>query len=65
MAKRKEFSIRTIRKMVIHNPAITVQELMIAARQAGNPLKRSSVSLARRQALEMIQSARESGHWVD
>jgi hypothetical protein len=61
----KDFSVRTIRKLVISNPAITVNELMVAAKEAGNPLKRSTVRLARNQALDFIANAKESGHWVD
>jgi hypothetical protein len=61
---RKEFTVRSVRKIVIQNPAITVQELMEAAEKAGNPLARSTVSLARSQVL-LIAAAREAGHWVD
>jgi hypothetical protein len=62
---RKEFSVRTIRKLVIQNPSITVDELMEAAQKAGNPLKRATVRLARIQALDAIAVMKETGHWQD
>jgi hypothetical protein len=62
---RKAFSVRTIRKLVINKPSITVDELMEAAKEAGNPLKRSTVRLVRMQAIDAIKDMKEAGHWKD
>jgi hypothetical protein len=51
--------------MVLGNPAITVDELLVVARRHGQCYKRSSVIMARQQALEMINATKELGHWKD
>jgi hypothetical protein len=51
--------------MVIEKPAITVEELMAAAADAGQSYTRDTITAARRQALEFIAIAREAGHWKD
>lgn len=60
---RKEFSVRTIRKLVIQDPSITVDTLMERATEAGETYSRNTVNLARNQTLEMIEVAKQSGHW--
>ena len=60
---RKEFSVRTIRKLVVEDPNITVDDLMAKATAAGEMYSRNTVNLARNQTLEMIEVAKQSGHW--
>jgi len=60
---RKEFSVRTLRKLVIENPDVSVDELMAKATDAGEVYSRTTVTLARNQALEMVEMAKQSGHW--
>ena len=60
---RKEFSVRTLRKLVIEDPDITVDDLMAKATEAGEAYSRTTVSLARNQTLEMIETAKQAGHW--
>lgn len=60
---RKEFSVRTLRQLVIENPTITTDMLMAKANESGEVFARTTVNAARNQTLEMIDVAKQMGHW--
>jgi hypothetical protein len=62
---RKEFSVRTLRALVIKDPDITVDDLVAKAHDAGEVYSRTTVNLARNQTLEMIRIAKEAGRWQE
>jgi len=63
--KRKAFSVRSVRKMVVENPELSVDDLWDACERAGQDYTRSTIVLARGQALELINIVKETGHWRD
>jgi len=62
---RKAFSMRSVRKMVVENPNLTIDDLWDACERAGEDYTRSTIVLARGQALEMMDIVKETGHWRD
>lgn len=62
--RRKEgFTLQRLRKRVIEDPTLTVDKLMAEATQAGAKYSPASIQLIRTSTLNMIEMAKETGHW--
>jgi hypothetical protein len=59
------FTLRTIRRMVVKNPDITVAELQKAAADEGIQYTTGSLQMAVQSTKIVVGIVKETGHWVD
>jgi hypothetical protein len=58
-------TIRTIRKMIIENPTLSLNDLDEMTKSLGKEYSRKTLDLVRKSTLTMIAVAKETGHWKE